>query len=333
MAVDINVADVVSELGDYIVQGQEEVRSWVYMENELVPHTTAITRVNGEFPAYQDVANHVVQEFVDVWNELGEAVFKVKKLEIFRHKVNFPITPSKVLNTWLAFLRTEGLSNTEMPISRYIMEKVLAPKVKDDMNILSGQGQYTPGTGLFGDSMDGLITIFTDLLATGNPFKVPVPALTATNIVDVVTVFEEMLPARADKSVMKIFMSRKNFLRYKKRYRAQYGDNNDYSKGQTTMTWLGERELVPLSCLDGSDFIFATTEGNFLRLIDIFDEPRITDIQPFDYKVKVFMEWVYALNFWCVELLFLSDTGGLVRGLPSQHTLFYPECPTDVIAP
>ncbi len=328
----INVAQVVAELGNYIVQKQEEVRSWVYQNVEYLPYVNTIVKVNGEYPAYLGVMSNVVQEFASVWNELGEAIFKAKKLIAFKQKVNFPIIPADLQNSWLSFLYTEGLTPEQMPISQWIMME-LAKKVNEDIDILGGTGVYTPGTGLFGDSMDGVLTILADMLATGNPFKVPLPALTDANIVGCVDAFERMLPNKVGREVKAIFMSRQNLQRYKLRYRTLYGGNNDFDKADTAMTWLGGRMVVGFSSWDGSDTIMATADKNWVRLIDIIDAPRITDVQKDDYKVKVFMEFTLGYQFWADELTFVSDYVGTTRGLGTDHTVYYPETPTTAIAP
>ncbi|MGB0521409.1 MAG: hypothetical protein ACPGJS_00545 [Flammeovirgaceae bacterium] len=325
----INVDQIVTELGEYITQ-HDEIRTWCYNMDELDAYTDTLTQVKGEYPTYQSVADHVVQEFTDEWTELGETKFQVKILKAFRQKVNYPIKPHKVLGSWLAFLHRENVSLEQMPISRWIMDRELKPKVIDDINILEGQGQYVAGTRLFGDSMDGIITVLTNILASGNPFRMPLPALTSTNIVDNITLYERMLPARVLSKINRIFMSRQNLDRYKIRYRDQFGQQNDYAKAEIATTWLGNRELVGLRCLDGSDLIFSTVGNNFLKLVDIFNEPAVTDIQKLDYKIKVFMEFVLGFDFWVDELVFISDFGGTTVGLPNNHALFYPATPTTI---
>ena len=77
-------------------------------------------------------------------------------------------------------------------------------------------------------------------------------------------------------------MSENNAERFQLQYEEQFGQNkfqNDVMK-----TRLGKREIVALPGMDTDD-IFGTVEGNFKRLIDVFDgKPQITDIQKQDYE-------------------------------------------------
>jgi len=56
-----------------------------------------------------------------------------------------------------------------------------------------------------------------------------------------------------------------------------------------------------------SDVIFGTTENNFRRLFDVFDKPRVTDVQKQDYKVKIFMEWWKGYDFLINQMVVVSN--------------------------
>jgi len=166
----INVAQVGAELGKYIKHQEsiDAVRSWFYKEDELAPYVETVTKVDGEWPAFHDVMTNVVQEFAPVWNELGEMQMRTKLLKAFKQKVNFPIVPATIVGSWMSFLYREGLKPAEHPISRYIISK-LGGKVVEDLSELSATGVYSAGTGNFGDSMDGVLTILADMAVNGNP--------------------------------------------------------------------------------------------------------------------------------------------------------------------
>lgn len=179
--------------------------------------------------------------------------------------------------------------------------------------------------------MDGMITVLQDMMATGNPFKIPVPVITSTNIVDVVDIFDLSVPSHMRDMCPAYFMSETNLNLYRRRYRALHGTNTDYTNGQTTMTWINGKMLVGFKYWNGSDVIMTTVEGNWVKLIDLIDAPEINDLQVVDYDVKFFMEFSLAYNMMLDEVTFISDPGGLVRGLATNHTLWYPEESTDPI--
>jgi len=66
------------------------------------------------------------------------------------------------------------------------------------------------------------------------------------------------------------------------------------------------------------DQIFSAVEGNFKRLIDVFDgAPAVTDIQKQDYKIKIFMELWKGYDFLIDELVFVSNYADTTLGLGS----------------
>jgi hypothetical protein len=77
--------------------------------------------------------------------------------------------------------------------------------------------------------------------------------------------------------------------------------------------------------------MMTTPKNNWARLIDKLNAPAITDVQKVDYEIKVFMEFTLSYDFRFDEVAFISDTGGVARGLATDHSLFYPETPTTVI--
>jgi hypothetical protein len=308
----------------------QNVSSWIYQDSAYLNRTTTLAKVNGKYPSYSGILSNVVQEFTTTFNALGEAKFFVKPLEAFRQKVNFPFKPQDLYDSWVSFLAVEGMLPDQMPISRWLMME-LEKRVKDDIHILEGTGVYTAGTGLFGDSMDGMVTVMDNLLSAGNPFKIPIPAITDTNIVDVVDVFDRSIPGKMRRFIKEYYMSNENLDRYRFRYKKLYGRDLDYTTENSVKAWGSSKQIVGFDSWDGSDHIMATLPQNWVRLIDVVDAPRITDVQRFDYEVKLFIEFTLAFNFRLDETVFLADPGGLTRGLDTNHSLYYPEVPTTPI--
>jgi hypothetical protein len=319
----IDLDEVVAEFGEYIPHANEEVQDWIYEESELDEHTTPLTKVKGEYPVFSEAADHVVQEFTSEWSALGEVKFFAKRLRAFRQKVNFEFKPWTVLGSWMAHLHREKLQAEDMPISIFIMGK-LRSKVGEDISILEGTGTYTPGTGLFGDSMDGIVTVLADMLVNGNPYKIPLVALTNANIVEQVTRFEQMIPTKLLDKIPKIFMSKKNKNRYMLAYEEEFKNKANYNDEEKLTTRLENLPIVGLKCMNGSDLIFCTPKENFLQLMDVNQPGEISDVQKFNYLLKIFMEWVLGYNFWVDEMVCVGDIGGLTVGLGTHHTLRYP---------
>ncbi len=309
---DILIDDVIKEVNTWLAHNPNLISASLNRaQSTLDKHTSPLTKIKGKFPQGSTLISNVVQGFSKVWNALGQAQIEHKILKNYHQKVNFPIVPADILSSYWADLYAENLKPEQMPISKYIIERELLPKVIDDLATLEIKGVYDPARlDEFGFSMNGIEQIILDLFAevpgTGHtPFKIPMQALTDTNIVDQVTSFERSLPSKAKSKVKKLFMSENNLERYWLQYEDQFGQNQfQKDKGKSR---LGKRELVALPGME-SDDIFATIDGNFKRLIDVFDgKPRVTDIQKQDYEVKFFMEFWKGYDFLINEMVFVAN--------------------------
>jgi hypothetical protein len=170
--------------------------------------------------------------------------------------------------------------------------------------------------------MNGLNKLLADLLALDpaveanhTPYRIPIDAVTDSNIVAQVTKYERGLPKKMKKKVKKIFMSENDAERYQLDYEDQFGQNKFQDNAMKTR--LGKREIVAVPGMTDGVF-FSTTENNFRRLIDVFDgAPAVTDVQKQDYKVKYFMEFWKGYDFLINELVYISNDANTTRGLGS----------------
>lgn len=315
---DILIDDVVKELNTFLAHNPSIISASLNADKiTLDQHTKPLTKIKGKYPSTHSLLTDVVQGFSDEWTELGELQIAHKILTDYHQKVNFPFKPSSILHSYYAELYEENKKPEDMPISKYVFENELLPKVKDNLETLSIDGVYDAAKlEQFGFSMNGILEILramTDrVTAPKHPaFEIPLNAITDANIVDEVTSFERKIPSKLKKKIKKIFMFENNAERYQIQYEEQFGQNkfqNDVMK-----TRLGKREIVVLP--GDSDLIFATTENNFRRLLDVFDEPKVTDIQKQDYKIKIFMEWWKGYDFLINQMVVVSNYTDVRYGL------------------
>ncbi|KKM02240.1 hypothetical protein LCGC14_1786390 [marine sediment metagenome] len=314
----MEIEDVAKELGQHLKHNPQLVPALIYHSDiTLDKHCKTITKVKGHYPSAHTLLGHVVQGFKAVWQELGELEIKSKILKNYHQKVNLPIIPSDILGSYFAEYYDETKQMFLMPISQYIMQEELGPRVIDDLEDLSINGVYDANNadGQYGNSLNGFAQICLDALAdAAHPaFKIPMTALTDTNIVDQVTAFERKLPTKMKKKIKKIFMSENNAERYILQYEEQFGQNKFQS--DTMKTRLGKREIVWLPGLE-TDLIVATPEGNLAKLIDKFDSPPVVkSIQIQDYKIKVFMEFWKGYDFLINEMVFIANFTDAEYGL------------------
>jgi len=328
MADTIKVQDVAKELNEWVANNKEVISAGVYADTVTInPYCRTITAVKGKFPQFNAIISRVVQGFKAQWQVLGETQFKSKKLENFHQKVNFPIIPSEILNTWLADLYNEKKTAAEMPISKWIIEDLLK-KVVDDIEDLSQTGVYNSATaaGAYGASLNGIPQIITNGLAnaTHPMFKIPLDVVTSSNILDQVRVYEKGIPKKTRKKVKRVFVSDSFLLTYIEAYEAEYGRNVNYLQNDTIKTPLLKLEMVALPFIP-DDLIFSTVDDNLVRLIDLFDMPEVTDVQTLDYTIKIFMEFWLGYEFLINELVYVAVYNDAPRGLGNAalNALYY----------
>lgn len=327
----ISASQLKQELGDFNRANNQVIRSMVYQPSVTARYMRVVPSIKGVFPALQAITSHLVQGFQAVWTPMGLTEFRVNELKNYRQKVNFAIRPNDIHGSWLAALYTENKKPQDMPISQYIMNEQLGPKVVADRELLICKGKYdATKLGQFGFSMNGIVELINQGLAVGtdNPvYQVPLVALTSSNITDQVTAFEQGIPEVLKSLLPRIFMSSANLERYRLDYFKKYGSYPSYTEGKGFQTILGGRELVGLPGLNGSDLIFTTPAENFLRLIDLTDEAIINDIQAADYDVKIFMEWAEGVAFHTNQMVVAGVVGGAVSGLgdPALDEKYFPK--------
>ncbi|MFC6858235.1 hypothetical protein [Zunongwangia atlantica] len=319
----IEIDDVVKEIKTFLKHNPELISASLNKaEITLDKHTKPLTKIKGKYPQAHTLMTDVVQGFSTEWKEMGKLQIEHKILTDYHQKVNYPIIPADILHSYFADLYAEDKKPEEMPISKYIIENELLPKVIDNIQTLSISGTYDAARlDEFGFSMNGIETILSNLVDRDNApkhpvFEIPVDVFTDVNIVDQVTAWERKLPGKIKKKIKKIFMSENNFERYVLDYENKFGQNK--FQGDVMKTRLGKREIVVLDGME-SDVIFGTTENNFRRLMDVFDKPRITDVQKQDYKVKIFMEWWKGYDFLINELVVVSNFSDERYGLGSTE--------------
>lgn len=328
----INVSAIATELKSHVEKNKKIISTAIEnaVRTPLSPYSRQITKVKGEYPQIHSIISHVVQGFEPVWNELGETQFRGKMLRNYHQKVNYKITPALVYGSYVGFLRAEGKKPQEQPISKYIIDKELIPKVKDDVQILSMSGEYDAAKlKEFGYSVQGLEANINALKSNeDNPcFKIPTAVLSDANILAEVEKFEKNLPKKL-KTKGKcpwVFMSEEMAAAYESAFEKEY---NKLSLGnQDSMkTKYGKRKVVGLPYL-ADDIMFTTTKENIAELIDVNNPGEITDIEKQIYDVFVIMEFHIGNDFFINELVAVSDASGSVRGLGNADLmkLYYPK--------
>lgn len=289
------------------------------------PDAKYMTRIqaNSDYIASAAMMSEVSQQFTPKWTPKGTVKFTPIRIPYRRHKINVLIQPAEILKSWLLFLYEQGKTMAEMPISKYIIENHILPKVLDDITLsMIAKGKFVDaGTVSDGDkgkaakdSMDGFETILVegkkDAKCKINFYKNAKDPMTLGDqeVLDYINGFVDAISGMFA-NVVTVYCSEQLLTKYK---RADFAINGKYTgveaDGAIRFT---NFHLVPLKSMYNSQIIFATPQENFVELVDYSKaESCINKIEESNYDVKVFGEYSLSTGFKIAEAVFASVPDG-----------------------
>lgn len=304
----IDVADVSQELGKYLSQGGNNLD----VHTNLMQSFTTANHLNWKRATKEYVAllaeavTSVVQQFTKDWNPKGAAKFEPLVIPNYRHKVDYPIIPAEVGEDWLFYLYDERLTPDKMPITRFIIERILLPKIGSDIeNIMCGKAKYLKNSKETKNTMNGIETQLVEAkksLTTGmNFYKTDVNLLTAAagKTLELLDKFVADIAPLYQTQKMPVFISREVYRKYKKDYKDKWGTGGGVEK----VTFGSDRidfsncYLQVLDCLYGSPIVFSTPSQNFIGLRHKNPPQFISDIQKINREVRIFIEFWFGVGF------------------------------------
>lgn len=311
----IDVTDLKSEFGTYLSQSnlRLEVLQKLMQKTFSMDFMTSKQAIT-EWRASQSEITSVVQQFVSKWTPLGSSTFSPITITNRRHKINVPITPADVLDSWIMYLYDEGMTPEQMPITTYIINNLIIPKVAEDRELrLIGKGVYealgavtegNPGQAT-GKSMDGFCTLLKNEKSSGisNMNFIDLGTITDANIVTKMQDFVDGIDEVYKNIPMNVFCSRDRYIQYKRAYQTLYPTTKNVDKSEDYIDFSLNR-LQPLPSMTGEDLFFATPKENFIRLRNINDGAQKIFLQTLNYDVKVFAEWWEGVGFAIAQAVF-----------------------------
>lgn len=317
----IDVGDLNKEFGAVM---PPRVRLDIFNRNIYfgIPDAPLFTREqsNTDYKATASLMTEVSQAFTPAWTPKGSPKFTPVTIPYRRHKVNVNIKPAEVIKSWLTYLYEQGKTPSEQPITRYIAEELILPKVQDDVTrVMLGKGKYvepsaTAKDGDAGtsaaDSMDGIETILVnDKAAATRKFNHYAQAkdpftLTGQNLLDYVGAFA--------KAVSKYFVN-KPLIYCSEEFLEHYQAQDFAVNGKYTGQNIGNRVrfsgfvFQPMKCMYGSPILFCTPKSNLTMLVDYASAANcINEFQKFNYDVHVFGEYSMSVGFKIAEAVYAA---------------------------
>lgn len=287
-----------------------------------LPDSPLFTREqsNTDYKATASLFTEVSQAFTPVWTPKGSAKFTPVTIPYRRHKINVSFKPADIIKSWLTYLYEQGKTPSQQPVTRYIIENMIMPKVQDDITrVMLGKGKYvepsadaaegSAGTSAI-SSMDGIETILVeDKKASAKKFnhyknaKDPF-TLKGQELIDYVASFVKAISKYFVNSPL-IYCS-EQFLQH---YQAQ-----DYAvNGKYTGTSIGRNirfttfEFQPMKCMYGSPILFCTPKTNMVMLVDYATAANcINKVEEHHYNVDILGEYSLSVGFRIAEAVYAS---------------------------
>lgn len=312
----IDVATLKSEFGTYIQTNQKTILNLLTQKTVSQQFMTTVMTKDLKWRAAKAVIDDMVQGFQKAWTPKGTASFTPIELEQKRHKIDFEFYPDDVFDSWVGFLADEGADRKTWPITRYVIEKLILPKVAENRELkLIGKGTYvaptTDAAQATGLSMDGFCTILKAKRAAGtsnvNFFNDAANfpgAPTTANIVDFLEAFTDWIDELYQSLNMPIFQSNKWYKAYRRKFRDLYGTNMDFTQNQQGSVLDSNNVLQPLPSMKGENIFFVTPKENFIRLMNANEGASNIFVESVDRKIKIFADWHESVGFAMEEAIF-----------------------------
>lgn len=326
-AATIDVEQLKTEFGTYLSQNGNNlmIHNQIFNEFTSSKYFRDVAAVT-EYRALQAQINSVTQQFNAKWTPAGGVKFTPITVKNFRHKINYPIIPAQVLDSYLLHLYNEQVSPDQMPITTYIIHKQVYPKLLDDIEkrmIFKGKfvekadenASSTPE-----QSMDGLGYQLIREKADANT-RINFPNLTidwnSATPQEIVKFFENFVDAiDKDYGITEIFAADTIRTKYIRAYEIVYGGGQKFVGGMNPEAKIdySDVKIVSPKGMEGLPIIFATTSGengNMIKLRHKNVPPQvINDVQKHGYEVRLFGEYWLGVGFELAELVYAFVPAG-----------------------
>lgn len=316
----IDTTELKREFGKYVSSEKMEIIRSLTAPTESTKYMTTIMTDKTEVRATHSIISSVLQQFVPHWTPNGKSTFSPLTIKNFKLKINVPIETADIMEDVIGWLYDEQASTLQsMPIVRYILYKLIFPKLDEEReNALAlGRfkestptgGEYVAGEDAAMESMDGYLTQLVDLYnaedtavtwlnkGTANA------TITSANVLAAVDEAVDQVAAVYKRKTMFVHADPDLITMYQRAYRKEYKVTKN-EDGEVTRIDFSKFSFAPLEGMRGSKCFFITPKENFKHLLS--KDPNRTTIrfQEQDYIVKIFAEWWEGTGFWLKEAIF-----------------------------
>lgn len=321
----IDVSEINEEFGVYL--SDQSTRLKIYKEilkpTQSRQYMTKVLALTEWRDAKASISS-VVQQFVAKWTPLGQTTITPLKIVNRRHKINLPIVPNDITGGYLTYLYNEGLTPDQMPVTKYIIDELLRPRIADDIEYkMIATGNFVEINASMvteGDpgqdprlSMDGFLTILNEQYltpATAVNFWSPTVVWSEDNSVAYFEAYADWVKSTNPTLAaigMNVFCDPDYAEIRAKKYREMFPLTKNSDAGNMKIDF-SNLTIVPLENMRGSGVLFSTPKENFIELHHMNEASGATKLflQLQNYEVRVFGEFWLATGFAVAEWVFAA---------------------------
>lgn len=314
MSTTINIDNIISDFGAYYQargQNRAAITKKLFEKSEFEEIMTRRTTENTILEISSAEIGDIVQKYQIGWTPSGSVAFNPVQIPLQHFKVDLPLNPYVIADTWMDFMRENELDPTKFPLTKYILEELVIPKIQENIEmkeIFHGvEGTIVPGTALTaGNTMNGLKQQILDGIAAGTINRVLTTgdAITSANIYDRMEDFDDEIASVLSGTPMVYAMSktnRKYFLRDKRAEGYyQLGGDKDVNEGVDFST----NSVRGFNALAGSGIIFITPKWNMISVRKAGKNEGKFDIQKDKREVNVLTDFYRGVGFIVPEYVY-----------------------------
>ncbi|QQV89987.1 hypothetical protein M1M27_gp43 [Cellulophaga phage Ingeline_1] len=301
----INIDKLNEDLGAYARRNSNEIMDLLKDGYDIPAHWSVVSNISDQFTFASIVSGQITQAFKKAYLPKNNQRFVPVINKIYDKQIDGEWQASELKSiekSWLNQFFNEGSTPYKDSFARYLITKLLIQARKEDKisifkGVYSNPELQPEKAGHFLNSMSGFLKLIDAHRGVDyQPHNLP--KLTPSNTYDVITKWcKEQLPIDIRNTPLKLGLGNDVHRWYVDGREASKGLIQDYAKVTGYVEDMPNITFVKHPQLEGSGFIYITTEDNIGLMIDKPGEESLVVIEKAARAIKFFADWKLGIYF------------------------------------
>ncbi len=315
--IEIDVDQLKADFGDYYLdQGQNlsNLHQLPFEEFETQEAFTIIPTNDTIIRESNVEVEDILQQYQDEFTPKGRVAFKPVQFPLFQIKIDLEFNPTKLQRSWVGFLASNNLDRAEYPFVRWLIERYVMMKSKEDveMKAIYGGVWEAPQDGVPGDSskvMNGVQKVISDMIDAGDIDEIVTgdPNADPALFVGQVEAFVKSMPEKYRMMNMVLNMSRTNVQHFVEGMQKKYNMNYAQVGELKAVRNFPNITVAGRPSMQGSNGIWGTPKYNALMGVKGFSNASAVKIESAKRNVAIFSDWWAGIYFIQPQIVFVND--------------------------